>query len=121
MWRHSTSFISGDEEGHSSSEEDVLVDDEKELPRSCGFTDKFKVRNSDLIYLFIWIQEVLVGGVAVGRELTRGARTGQGAVMINVPRGNGSGQAQASSTGSGISWLEPVHPVVGTIGNEGLY
>ena len=65
----STMVISGDEEGPSSSEEDVLVDYEKELPRSCGFTDKFKVRNGDLIYLFIWVQEFLVGGVAVGREL----------------------------------------------------
>ena len=29
--------ISGDEGGPSSSEEDVLVDDKEELPRSCGF------------------------------------------------------------------------------------
>ena len=33
------------------------------------------------------------------RKRTRGAKTGQGAAMTNVPRGNGSGQVQTSSTG----------------------
>ena len=31
-------WSSGDEGGPSSYEENVLVDDEEELPRSCGFT-----------------------------------------------------------------------------------
>ena len=38
----STTVISGDEGGPSSSE-DVLVDDEEELPQSCGFTGNFKL------------------------------------------------------------------------------
>ena len=52
MWRHSTSFhyifISDDKGGPSSSEVDVLVYDEEELPLPCGFTGKFKFRNCDL-------------------------------------------------------------------------
>ena len=39
----STMDSSGDEGRPSSSVEDVLVDNEKELPRSCGFTGKFKI------------------------------------------------------------------------------
>ena len=47
----STMVISGDEGGPSSSEEDVLVDDEEELPQSCGL-----LVNSIVIYNY-WASE----------------------------------------------------------------
>ena len=48
--------------------EDVLVDDEEELPRSCGFTSKFEIVIQNYIFIYIFIESP-TGGIAVGREL----------------------------------------------------
>ena len=53
-----------------------------------------------LVYIYMDIGGP--SGRGHSRKRTRGARTGRGAVMTYVPRGNATGQAQASSTGSGI-------------------